>query len=398
LSARPAFLGSALALFLAALALRPQLVGAAPLIPAIQADLGVSHAVAGLLGTIPVLCMGVFAPLAPVLAGRLGTARAVGLAIAAISLFGLLRSVAGGDVDLLVLTIGVGIGMGVAGALLPVVVKERLARRPLAATIAYSAGLQLGAASSAALAIPLASTLGGWRPSLAAFSAVTLVVLLPWTRLAARGGVPAPRLAISRRTFLDHGRAALGLAATFALFGVVYYGLVAWLPDAFVERGWTPGAAGGLVGLLNVASLAGALTVGTFAGRVASDAATSIGLAIGFAVAAVGFAAVPAAAPAWAVLAGFANGALVPLILALPVRLADAPASVAALSSLMLGAGYTVASLSPLGLGAVRDAAGDFGPSLVLVAVAAVAFAASLAVVVRRHAPPEAATAASSAA
>src|SRR6185295_8798129 len=42
------------ALFVAALALRPQLVGAGPLLPEIQDDLGVSHAVVGLLGTIPV--------------------------------------------------------------------------------------------------------------------------------------------------------------------------------------------------------------------------------------------------------------------------------------------------------------------------------------------------------
>ena len=46
------------ALFLAALTLRAQLVGIGPLLPLIKTDLGVSHAVAGLLGTIPVLCMG----------------------------------------------------------------------------------------------------------------------------------------------------------------------------------------------------------------------------------------------------------------------------------------------------------------------------------------------------
>ena len=55
------------ALFLAALALRPQLVGIGPLLPPIQDDLDVTHAVAGLLGTIPVLCMGLFAPPAPFL-------------------------------------------------------------------------------------------------------------------------------------------------------------------------------------------------------------------------------------------------------------------------------------------------------------------------------------------
>ena len=52
------------------LALRPQIVGVGPLIPAIQDDLDISHAVAGLLSTIPVLCMGVFALPAPQVLAR----------------------------------------------------------------------------------------------------------------------------------------------------------------------------------------------------------------------------------------------------------------------------------------------------------------------------------------
>ena len=46
---RAAGLGALAALFLAALALRPQLVGIGPLLPRIEEDLSVSHAVAGLL-------------------------------------------------------------------------------------------------------------------------------------------------------------------------------------------------------------------------------------------------------------------------------------------------------------------------------------------------------------
>ena len=66
------------ALLLAAVALRPQLVGAGPLIPDIQDDLGTSHAVAGLVGTIPVLCMGLFAPAARAALGALGPAHGDG--------------------------------------------------------------------------------------------------------------------------------------------------------------------------------------------------------------------------------------------------------------------------------------------------------------------------------
>jgi cyanate permease len=44
---------------LSALALRPQIIAIGPLVDAIDTDLGVSHTVTGLLGTIPLLCMGI---------------------------------------------------------------------------------------------------------------------------------------------------------------------------------------------------------------------------------------------------------------------------------------------------------------------------------------------------
>ena len=55
-------LGLLTAVALAALTLRPQLVGLGPVLPRAQDALGVSHAVAALLTAIPVIGMGVFAP------------------------------------------------------------------------------------------------------------------------------------------------------------------------------------------------------------------------------------------------------------------------------------------------------------------------------------------------
>jgi cyanate permease len=49
----------------------------------------------------------------------------------------------------------------------------------------------------------------------------------------------------------------------------------------------------------------------------------------------------------------------------------------------MLGSGYTAAAVSPIGVGAVRDAAGAFGPSLLLIAAGGVAFAVALSAVGR---------------
>lgn len=368
--------GLLVALFMAALAFRPQLVGVAPLLPSIQDDLGLSHAAIGLIATIPVLCMGVFAPVAPLVAAHVGTFRSVAFSLLLIGGFGTARAGAGDGLQLTVLTIGIGVGMGIAGVLLPVFVKERLADRVVLGSVAYSSGLQLGAAASVALAVPIASALGSWRDSLAVFSVLTLGLLVPWLKLAGRSaGLLVPGIRLTRAAFTD--RRGWQLALVFALFGTVYYGFIAWLADAYVEAGWTPAAAGQLVALLNVAALVGALTV-AFADRSVGYSASVTMWAAGFALATVGFILVPSAGWLWAVLAGYTNGALFPLVLALPLRLVNTPSQVAGLSTVMLGVGYTLAALGPVGIGAIRDATGTFEVSLVLLAVAAGLFAASV--------------------
>ena len=132
------------ALFLAALALRPQIVGVGPLIPAIQDDLDTSHAVAGLLGTIPVLCMGLFAPVGAYLAGRIGTRTAMATALALIGAFGVLRAAAPVGLARRPPHLPVGVGMGLGNAIAPIAVKERVADRPATGTGVYTTGIQIG--------------------------------------------------------------------------------------------------------------------------------------------------------------------------------------------------------------------------------------------------------------
>ena len=369
------------ALFFAALSLRPQLVGVAPLVGDIQQDLGESHAQAGLLGTIPVLCMGLFAPIAPFVAGRLGTRNAVTLSIALIGGFGLARAAAVDGVGLAILTVGVGIGMGIGGTLLPVFVKERLVDRPVGGTASYSSGLQLGSAASAALAVPLSVALDGWRGVLTVFSLVTLALAVPWVALTRRGEGPARRIGVSLAAFGD--RRGWGLALVFALFGVVYYGVVAWMVDAYVEAGWSPAAAGAMLGLLNIGALGGSLTIGLAVGRLVTYRAALFLMASLFVVSIVGLVVAPPGGFAWALLAGYANGALFPLVLTLPLRFAATADRVAGLTSVMLGVGYTVAALSPVGLGAVRDATGSFRESFLVIVAAVLLFAAALALIAR---------------
>jgi len=369
------------ALFLAALTLRPQLVGVGPLIPSIQHDLHSSHAVAGLLGSIPVLCMGLFAPPAAFLSRRFGSRHALAAALALIGVFGLARAFAPGIVLLLLLTLPVGIGMGLGNALLPVAVKERFAERPVFATGVYAAGINVGATSSAATAVALEHGLGSWRDSLLVFSGVSAALLVVWLVLtrSERGNsaasVPRP-LALPWRSPLGWQ-----LVGAFFLMSATYYGLNAWLPDVYVERGWSEARAGSLLAILNATQIVAGISIAWFADRIGSRRAWMAGSAALLVVAMLGVVLLPGGGFLCAALIGGTIGPLFPLTMALPLDAGSTPADVAAFTGLMLGAGYALSALSPLVLGAIRDAGSGFGPvlwTLVATSVALLAVDASL--------------------
>ena len=43
--------------------------------------------------------------------------------------------------------------------------------------------------------------------------------------------------------------------SVFGLMGSIFYGLNSWLPDVYVERGWSQSAAGGLLAVLNTLTI-----------------------------------------------------------------------------------------------------------------------------------------------
>jgi MFS transporter, CP family, cyanate transporter len=376
------------ALLLAAVALRPQLVGAGPLIPDIQDDLGVSHAVAGLVGTIPVLCMGVFAPFAGLLSARWGLRGAMAGCLLAIAAFGLGRAAAPGAAVLLALTLPIGIAMAIAGTLLPVAVKHRFAHRPAFATGIGVTGINLGAAVSSAVAVPLASAAGGWRGALVAFSLAALACWAGWLALSRgawreRTRERPPRLPVRRPV-------VWAIVLAFALPSAVYYGLVAWVADAYQERGWSDGASGAVLAVMGVAAVPAAFGVPWLADRMGSRRGWMWFAAGCLSAATFGFAALADGAFAWAVLAGVALGTVFPISLTMCLDVAHGPAEAGAAAALMFLAGYPLAALGPLGAGAVRDLSGSFDASLWALFGVALAMAVALVPLTPRRLRPEA--------
>lgn len=365
------------ALFLVSLALRPQLSAIGPLVPGLIEEFGDSHAFVGLLTTIPVLCMGLFALVGPSVAAWFGTRGGIALSVAVLVASAILRSIAPGAELVLLATFGIGVGTAVVGPILAMFVRDRLPTAMVGGTSSYAGGTIVGAALGSALAVPLALALGGWRGSLLALSVASglsvvawLLIVRPGTRGAESSapghptrprGLELPRLPLRRPV-------AWAIGLLFGLQSWLYYGTTAWLASIYIERGWDAGSAAWLLSAMSLASLGAIVFVPAAARRgitrraklTAAAGASTLGL--------VGVALLPEPAYAWAILLGAGLGMTFTLLLTLPTDISDDPREVGGAAALMLLVGYLLASVAPFALGAIRDATGDFGASIAVLA------------------------------
>ncbi len=360
-------LGVVVGLFLASVALRPQLLAIGPLLPLIREDLDLPASLGGLLTTIPVLCMGIFAPIGPRFAARLGPRTAFAVCLGLIVAFGLLRAVAPNFPLILLATLGLGVGVGIAGAIPSMIVSQRMPERPALGTGAYAGGIVTGSTIAAAVAVPLA--LGGdWRLSLLLLSAVSILSIAAWLLLV-RGEGRVPRLDPTARRLPWRSGTGWLLVLLFGLQSLMYYGIVAWLPNAFVERGWSTADAGSLIAVFNGVGLVTTIGVPLVADRLGARRPQLLASSVVATAALAGIIVAPTLAYGWIAVLGLALGAVFPLVLTLPLDVTDDPGQVGSVAALMLFGGYILSSLGPFILGAARDLTGDFETSLWLLVV-----------------------------
>jgi CP family cyanate transporter-like MFS transporter len=355
-----------LALFLVGINLRPALSSVGPVLAAISSGIGLSSTGAGLLTTLPVVCFGVFAPLAPWLASRLGGERAVlyGLLVLAAALGGrVFFDVAG----LFAGTLVAGATIGMIMVLLPGIIKRDFPRQAGAMTGVYTMALCLGAAMSAGLTVPLEQIAGdSWRAALAFWLAPALLAAAVWWphvgRAEAQATIPRQRVA-----GLWSNRLAWQVTAYLGLQSALAYCIFGWLPTILIDRGMTPLAAGGVLSLSISAQLITAFG-GPWLATRGRDQRPAIAVMMILSLA--GFAGCVYADSGmtwlWGIVLGLGQGGAFSIALMLLVLRAPNAAVASSLSGMAQGVGYTGAALGPLAFGLLHDASHDWNSAAVL--------------------------------
>lgn len=365
--------------------LRPALSSLAPLLPRIASEGQLSVLALSLLTTLPVLCLGLFAPFSPWLARRLGLERSLALALIILSLGLALRGL-GHAPALFSGTLLVGAAIGVLGTLLPALVKRELADSADLMTGVYTMALCLGGALGAGLSIPLADLLGSWSLSLMAWAGLALSALLAWWWI-----MPQPAANPEFKASPGHARALLRnpLAWQVMLFmgsqSSLAYIVFGWLPTLLVRQGYNENEAGWLMGASIMTQLISAIGAPWLA-RLSKDQRPAIMLVLALVAAGLLLLLLGPTSMRWpgAILLGLGQGGSFSLALTLIV-LRSANASIAGeLSALVQGGGYTLAAMGPLAVGLMIDA--EFGiQAITWVLLTVLAFAAVMALLAGRQ-------------
>jgi CP family cyanate transporter-like MFS transporter len=378
--------------------LRAAITSLPPLFPEMSDTLHLSPASLAALAAVPVLCFGLFSPVAAPLSRRFGEERVLGSAAALLAAGLLLR----GAAPLVLLFPGTIVASGaiaMMNVLLPSLVKRRRPDQAGALIGLYLMSLSAGAIVGSLVAVPVFTAAGGGngavRLTLGLWALPAIVAAAAWLpqlryrslpHASARGGAaPAPGAAgrhgapapgaAGRHGVLAMARYALAwqVTAFMGLQSFLYYATLSWFPTMFRDRGASAAHAGDLLALMNLGNAVTAMLLPVLAHRArdqrvlvaVSTAASSAGLA-GAAFAPLG------TAVGWVLLLGLGQGATLGLGIFLTMARAPDPATAASLSGFAQGGGYLLAATGPLLVGFLHSATGGWAiPVGVLLGVGA---------------------------
>ncbi|GAB4539027.1 MAG: MFS transporter [Roseibium sp.] len=353
-------------LVLIAFNLRPLFSSASALLPEIRSEFGLSATAASLLTTLPVLCMGLFSPLAPRLARSIGTERT----LLAVVLLLALGTAARGPSSVPLLFLGTALAgacIAVGNVLLPGLVKRDFPDKTALVTGWYTMALCGGAAAGAGLTIPLEQAFGGSvAAALALWAVPALLVGVIWLPqvLAARRRPRGDRFAVIG---LWRDRLAWHVTLFMGLQSALAYCVFGWLVPILRDRGLDGVTAGFIVSVSVMVQAAACLVAPHIAVRGKDQTVINVALCLMSVGALLGLLFAPLSTVwLWAILQGIGQGGLIAVALTVIVLRTEDPHAAAHLSGMAQFVGYTLAAIGPLIVGLIRDWTGSFGWSAAL--------------------------------
>lgn len=250
-----------LAILLVSFNLRPAISSIGPLLDTIRTDLNLTSSQVSLLTSVPVFCMGLFAPLAVSFNKTLGLKRSIAILVAAIGVFTLLRGILPTYPVLLISAFFIGMSIAIISPLLSAMIKRNFPTRTASLIGVYSFGMGVGATLAAGLTGVIYS-FAGWPIALASWGLLSIVAILVWLRVNEPPAeiIEVPVEGVGMVSPLKNKRAWYMLAF-FGLQSSLFFSTVTWLAAIAIDKGLSIVLAGGVLTVVSIVGIMGNLTL-----------------------------------------------------------------------------------------------------------------------------------------
>jgi CP family cyanate transporter-like MFS transporter len=362
-------------IILVALNLRPAATALPPILTDLRKGLGQSSVETALLPALPILCFGVFAPLAPALRRRLGEERGLAVVLVGV-LAGLALRGLWPAAGLLPGTVLACAAIGIGNVLVPSLMKRRLPRLAGVMSGLYTTTLAIGGGLGTGLTVPVMEASGGsLHAALLVWAFPVVLGLAAWAPQLRFGPPPPAGDTGDRRRGLWRVGLAWQVTLLFGLQSLVFYTVVGWLPTLLRSEGYSPGHAGFIATLISLLGPIGSMGAPLLATRTADQRPTLLAAIALCAIGVGGFLVSPTGAIGLvaAAASGIGIGAIFALaVLLVLLRSADSHTS-SLLSSMAQTVGYILAAAGPFAFGLLYEATGGWTvPLLMTLALIAV--------------------------
>lgn len=358
-------------LIILALALRPAIMSVGPILTSIQQSFGLSYTQASMLTSIPNVCMGFLALLAPFLAKRFGTNSTIIASLVLLGLATALRATVGTTSALLFSTAIIGAGIAIANTLVAGWIKQNYDSRAALFMGLFSTGLSAGALLATSSTLAISNVCGSWRTGAGVWAILSLSGTLAWLLMARAHPTPTGVKGTGASVKLPWRNSKAWLVALyFGCSQFLSYAVFAWLAPSMLEMQTSTFKPEFLLSGFTLAFTVANFVMGLVAGSAPDRRAWILISTVMTIVGIAGLAFVSSLSPAvFILLIAVGLGAALTLGLTLPLdhtRSAEEANAWTVFSSLI---GYLIAAVGPYGFGALRDVSGAFTVPYVLLFV-----------------------------
>ncbi|MEO4055206.1 MFS transporter [Solibacillus sp. CAU 1738] len=354
------FILALVAIFLISINLRPSITSVGPLLNTIGEDLQISNTKMSLLTSIPVFCMGLFAPLAVQFQKRMGYRMAIFFFVTLIGIATFARLFFTSYASLLVTCFVLGFAIAIISPMINAFIKEKFPEQLALVIGLYSLAIGAGATISAGFSGIFYERFNSWSFALGIWGVLAIVAMIIWLIAIDKDKT------VNDVTVTDEAarnpwktKTAWLLLFYFGLQTSLFFSLTTWLSPIAMDEGFSLLTAGSILTTMSIVQLVSNIFISMLIQRYPNRIAWLYGL---LAIGALGVALLffEAAWATWtgAIILGITLSGLFPIGLILPLDEAKNKREANEWSAMVLSGGFMMGAITPLLIGIVYDMTG----------------------------------------